>query len=450
MAQQQEETTLVSLDNNNSHETLWGEAPAPSKAVAPAPLLLDLDFGTPTTSSVGSSSGLSGGLSGAMSAGSGRAWGAGGGGGRSLLEEDGADSRMGWTPPAPLQVPVGHEGGEGTSGGSGSGSGSGGIQGAATLFSGLQAKTVGTSGVQAQAAAPPLGVPLAKDTGVLQASKMVLTLKHNGNLDFSSLSFPPHLNQEIGSSLKRTPRVNTMLCEDGCLHLSYYISYKENETVVAFFVSNLTAANLSNVRITIDRPSNLNVRYVSVEGAEVRQAGDEAGSGGAKGGQGSVWVERLSGQSVLPVAAAFSFREHSFNMSVRAIVDYTNSHLQTAHLQAALPLPIAHLLRPMEMSTGEYGKRWGVTTQEQKVRKSGCAAFHSIAHLVAFIQEQLNAHHIQTIRVEAISCGRLIGSNELCLIHGKVPSASNVEITIRTTNKFFTEAIARYVDRILQ
>lgn len=80
------------------------------------------------------------------------------------------------------------------------------------------------------------------------------------------------------------------------------------------------------------------------------------------------------------------------------------------------------------MTTEEYGKKWGTYSQPNKIRKvlTGMA---SIQDLVQFMQAQLNLHHIQTIRTEAIASARLISSNELVLVHAKV-AAPNVELSV--------------------
>jgi len=53
--------------------------------------------------------------------------------------------------------------------------------------------------------------------------------------------------------------------------------------------------------------------------------------------------------------------------------------------------------------------------------------------------------------LEAIFCGQLVSSDaNICLFHAKLLSSGKIEITVRTTNKFFTESVVRCAERLLQ
>lgn len=277
---------------------------------------------------------------------------------------------------------------------------------------------------------------------VLQATPaptLVMSHKHNGNLDFSNFNFPPHLIRDLGAApLKRSPTVNRVLSEDGTLHVSHYFVHKENDLALVLFVSNLHVQAQNNITAVVEVPDNLKARFASVEGVDVA----------TDGLRGTFRVGRLSGQSAVALCAFLTLAKLGVGINFKVNVAYTNDMNQPKRLQFTLPLQVTELLRPFPMTTDEYGKKWGTFAQPNKIRKT-VQAMVSIQQLVHFMQSQLNLHHIQTIRTEAIACARLVGGNDLVLVHGKVASPTNVELSVRTTDKLFTEAVSRHIDRVL-
>lgn len=87
--------------------------------------------------------------------------------------------------------------------------------------------------------------------------------------------------------------------------------------------------------------------------------------------------------------------------------------------------------RPFQLTTAEYGTKWGTYTHPNKIKKVA-AGISSIQDLVSLMQTHLNLHHIQTIRTEAIACARLLGSGDpaLVLVHAKVAAPTNVELSV--------------------
>jgi len=61
--------------------------------------------------------------------------------------------------------------------------------------------------------------------------------------------------------------------------------------------------------------------------------------------------------------------------------------------------------------------------------------------LMARMQSQLHLFPVKIIDLEAIACGKLAGSQEVCLLHGKISAGPVIDVTIRTKDRVFTESI---------
>jgi len=268
----------------------------------------------------------------------------------------------------------------------------------------------------------------------------LMAYKHNKNLDFSTnYPFPHCLARDLGPAPRKTsPAVNKTASEDGTLHASYYFVHKEAEVALVLFVSNLVVRPQSRITAVIEVHDSLKARFASEEGVEVI----------TDGLRGTFQFSRLSGESTVALCAFLSLAKLGLLMSIKISIVYTNDLNQPKRLQFSLPLSAFELIRPFAMTTDEYGKKWGTYSQPNKIRKH-LPAVTSIQALVELMKQQFNIHHIQTIRMEAIAAGRLIGNNDLVLIHGKVASPGVVELSVRASNKLLTDVVSRHAEQVL-
>jgi len=63
---------------------------------------------------------------------------------------------------------------------------------------------------------------------------------------------------------------------------------------------------------------------------------------------------------------------------------------------------------------------------------------------MAKLQSQLHLFPVKIIDVEAIACGKIAGSQDFCLVHGKISAGPVIDMTIKAKDRVFIEAIANF------
>ena len=71
---------------------------------------------------------------------------------------------------------------------------------------------------------------------------------------------------------------------------------------------------------------------------------------------------------------------------------------------------------------------------------------------VGLIETKLNISPVQTIGMECIASGKLVGSNVTCLVHGKLGQMNGraVDLTVRTRDPRLSDSMQRVATEILQ
>ncbi|OQS02573.1 AP-4 complex subunit epsilon [Thraustotheca clavata] len=107
------------------------------------------------------------------------------------------------------------------------------------------------------------------------------------------------------------------------------------------------------------------------------------------------------------------------------------------------------VLEPWQISTAEFGGRWGSCPSELKSKISPS----SIRSLDEFCQRlhQVDINPVESIAQtnEVIAAGRFQGSDIVCLIHCKVRSGG-LDLTVRTPDPAFTNGLSAFLGQVLQ
>lgn len=109
------------------------------------------------------------------------------------------------------------------------------------------------------------------------------------------------------------------------------------------------------------------------------------------------------------------------------------------------------LLRPHAIATPDFGALWGTHAAEAKTMANyACAA--DPATFMALIERSLGIAPVQTIGMECIACGKLVGSSLSVLVHGKLGLMNGraLELTLRTRNPLLSDALLRCTSETLQ
>jgi len=278
----------------------------------------------------------------------------------------------------------------------------------------------------------------------LLPSKNVQVYNHGGNLDFSTMQLPRNIEQRVENSMRYPVAGTTQLtlCEDGNIHVSYYLVYGEKGTDVVLFVSNCKATNYyNNVTVQVEVPGNLEKVLMSVDGVDVLEGGFK--------------VERLPPLSGVVELVGLGMSRVVLNtMVMKGRVSYQNDKKESQWLVFSLPLEIKEFVRPYNLTTKAFGENWkGLHMGSEKFEKSP-SRFSGVDQAAKFLQGQLNLHHIQTLGQELIACGRVVdsrggeGGEALVLVHFKLePSKST--ITVRTQDQVVSKAIVGFIGRLI-
>ena len=109
------------------------------------------------------------------------------------------------------------------------------------------------------------------------------------------------------------------------------------------------------------------------------------------------------------------------------------------------------LLRPQPIATPDFGALWGTHAAEAKTMANfPCAA--DPAAFMGLLERTLGIAPVQTIGMECIACGKLVGTGLTVLVHGKLGLMNGraLELTLRTRNPLLSDALLRCTGETLQ
>ena len=113
-------------------------------------------------------------------------------------------------------------------------------------------------------------------------------------------------------------------------------------------------------------------------------------------------------------------------------------------LSFRLGFSLRTLLRPQPIATPDFGALWGNHPAEAKTMGNyPCAA--DTAAFMGVLERIVGIAPVQTIGMECIACGKLVGSDHLVLVHGKLGLMAGraLELTVRSKDTRLTESTVR-------
>jgi hypothetical protein len=215
--------------------------------------------------------------------------------------------------------------------------------------------------------------------------------------------------------------------------------YSDNLTILALFVGNLYSSPFQKILLEVVPPVSINVGYDGEPNLTL--------DGNA------VCVPFLSpgGSAVLLVSLAAGTPASFIDSGLVVKLTYANPvNGQSTVLNVTVPLSYSDLLRPMTITTPDFGNKWKMFTAEARhSMRSSCT---SSAEVMSRLQT-LRVHPVQTIGLENIAACHLIhgpgGTMSPILIHVKVGSGT-LEILVRTANKQLSANMLKVLAFFLQ
>jgi AP-4 complex subunit epsilon-1 len=217
------------------------------------------------------------------------------------------------------------------------------------------------------------------------------------------------------------------VCQDASLRLSVTKLVKPDQLVLVLFLTNQKQASLTGVSLSLKPSSNLQAR---------------TGNGSADLGFQTSLTSFATGVHVVTLVPA----SPALRMSLQGEAAYSDSLATNKRLFFDTVLSVSDFIRPLEISTQEYGKKWPGLSSEKILNIPATPSVKSVAQFMDTVRSRLSLHPIQIIGQEGIAAGTFLPKIP-CLVHGKVTSA-NLDLRVRTPSSLLTDSLAKLVERV--
>ncbi|XP_065178615.1 AP-4 complex subunit epsilon-1-like [Sycon ciliatum] len=289
--------------------------------------------------------------------------------------------------------------------------------------------------------------PAAVDIGAATSQppmQPALSQSSNAAPDTSSPSFSflaQEPSQDLPAPLTATPNTNQLpaslqafphnsiredLCADDSVRLAVQRVWRPGAAVFVFYVTNSKQTNVDGVKFQIQPPSAFQAEYVDSSPGVSGWSGVTVAAS-----QTACFVLNVSGKTVAKT------------MVMKGELAYQAGAATAAKRQIfSMNILLSDLLRPLEVTTNEFGGRWGSTSHESKTKLST-----SIPDLPSFmerVQNRIRIHPVQIIGNEAIAAGTILGNpGTHCLVHSKLVSGQ-LDLWVRSASNLLTECLVQF------
>eukprot|EP00003_Mantamonas_plastica_P010897 TRINITY_DN2043_c0_g1_i4.p1 TRINITY_DN2043_c0_g1~~TRINITY_DN2043_c0_g1_i4.p1 ORF type:complete len:1067 (-),score=443.58 TRINITY_DN2043_c0_g1_i4:615-3815(-) len=225
---------------------------------------------------------------------------------------------------------------------------------------------------------------------------------------------------------------------DSNLTVMFQKVYKSDELVVAMSISNNTGGAMNQLTVTASASTSLSVAMKCNPEPSKAESNTQAS-----------W-NALQGDDTLWVLICMTANAHAVNLLLDTAITYSDSNGNQRSLSCSVPLSLVDLLRPFAMTTEQFGASWNPHNAEQVFTVSP-ANVQSVQDMQSSLQQNLNVQAISIIQSEGISCGQLLNTQQLVLVHGTYidGSSPSVKVTLRSKDQIFTSGTANEIQRVL-
>ncbi|CAI8050729.1 AP-4 complex subunit epsilon-1 [Geodia barretti] len=222
---------------------------------------------------------------------------------------------------------------------------------------------------------------------------------------------------------------NKDVCQDASLRLTVTKLVSPDQLVVVLFLTNQKQASLSDVTLSLKPSSNLTAKASS-------GVTDLSFKTSLTGFATGVHVVTLVPSSPAP------------RMSLQGQVAYSDAMATNKRLFFDASLLVSDFIRPLGLSTQEYGKKWPGLSNERTLNIQSSPNTKTVAQFMDTLRSRLSLHPIQIIGQEGIAAGTFLPKIP-CLVHGKVTSA-NLDLRVRTPSSLLTDSLAKLAEQVFK
>jgi len=230
-----------------------------------------------------------------------------------------------------------------------------------------------------------------------------------------------------------------VLASDPLLQVACVLSTPPTCSEAHLYLKNISHASVRNVGVQLEPPPSLRMSVQATAPAEAR--GSRVTMPSLHGG-GSTAIA-CSMQCVQPMGEAQLLGQISY-------VDATSSEQRI--LSFKVPIGLPQLLRPHSITTQQFGGLWPAHAAEKKQVSHASKYATNPPAFMELLTGSLNLHKVEIIQMECIACGKLVGSENLVLLHGKLGLMAGraLELTVRSKDTRLTESIVRLLSEALR
>jgi len=242
----------------------------------------------------------------------------------------------------------------------------------------------------------------------------------------------------VGAAAALPADAGVEIASDALLKVSFAVSADAAaETKLTLTLSALTPAGLRNVSLQLEPPPTLAMSLTGPPTAEVRGS--------------RVGMAALLAQSSCAVCASITARAPAAAAEQRLLGQLTYMEAMSADarvLSFTLPISPSDMLRPLPLATPQFGQIWPTHAAEKKT-----VVYSSLnpASYMSMLARSAHLHPVDTIGVECIAAGKLVGSDHALLVHTKLGLMAGraLELTVRSREPRLSEAVHRQLVELL-
>ncbi|XP_069564295.1 AP-4 complex subunit epsilon-1 isoform X1 [Brachyistius frenatus] len=217
----------------------------------------------------------------------------------------------------------------------------------------------------------------------------------------------------------------TPLCTDQSLHLSACHVLKEDSLVLVVFITNSSDSAIQQIRVQVDS-----------EELEVCCVCDSP-------------VEELRSHSAAVCQYSLTAKKPSVHIEVVGMVSYLLPAGTPQAVQFSYKLPLSSFIRPLTVSTEEYGSMWLAFAHDTKQNLTLISdGQEPLTATLNVLKKKLQLHVVEIIGVEGIVACRLL-QDQPCLMHCRV-HAGTLAVWLRSPIPDLPDCLIYHCQRALQ
>mmetsp|Transcript_23595 Transcript_23595/g.38929 ORF Transcript_23595/g.38929 Transcript_23595/m.38929 type:complete len:1140 (-) Transcript_23595:210-3629(-) len=229
------------------------------------------------------------------------------------------------------------------------------------------------------------------------------------------------------------PPGSSELSNDEKLSIRCAVKIQPSTTDLELTLSSITSAGLRNVVLQIEPPPSLAMSLTAPPIADVRGP--------------RLTLANLSFGTSCTVCASITARSAAAGAEQNLLgqLSYFQSHNPEARVVSfKMPLSASDMMRPYKIATSQFGQLWHVHAAEKKTVAYATLA-SSPSSYTSFLESQMHLAPVDTIGMECISCGVLVGSEQAILVHSKLGlmGGRGLELTVRSREIRLTDVVHR-------